>query len=110
MGAGGFASLNKTMPMRWMKVHDCERPVRWRETFDEEQCNVYLKGLKAGSTLSRHAKEDAKGPMQTASRDSGYTNLVPNLKSLEEFLEANRRGAAHDKLVVVKVRRAGTRC
>ena len=29
------------IPARWKKMHDCERPTRWREAMTEEDCVLY---------------------------------------------------------------------
>ena len=29
------------IPARWAKLHDCERPAKWREALDEEDCKTW---------------------------------------------------------------------
>jgi len=85
-----------TMPKRWNYVHDCDRPARWRETFDDEGCKVYLQGGQ--DDVAR--VPDVGGSSSGA--DSGYTELVPSLASMEDFVAANQRAASHNKLLIVK--------
>ena len=83
-----------SMPARWKQVHDCERPARWRESMDEEDCKMYREELSAAGGTGMIADPPA------GSRS--YTDLIPSLLSVDDFLAANQRGAACNKLVVVK--------
>lgn len=90
-----------TMPARWKNVHDCERPSRWREQLDDEDCKVRLDQLKSGATSDDgQVVYDVGGSSSGA--DSGYSDLVPNLVSTEDFLSASRRAARQNKMLVVK--------
>ena len=31
----------EVIPDRWKKVHDCDRPAKWRELLDDEDCRIY---------------------------------------------------------------------
>jgi len=89
------------MPTRWKNVHDCERPSRWREQLDEEDCKVRLEQLKSGA-----ASDDAQVVYDvggsSSGADSGYSDLVPDLVSMEDFLSASRGAARQNKMLVVK--------
>jgi len=52
------------MPARWAKVHDCERPTRWREALDDHDCQL----LKEEETATRTGR-----PAPAA---TNYTELV----------------------------------
>jgi hypothetical protein len=86
-----------TMPARWKNVHDCERPSRWREQLDDEDCKIRLEQLKSGDAQVVY---DVGGSSSGA--DSGYSDLVPNLVSMEDFLSASRGAARQNKMLVVK--------
>jgi hypothetical protein len=124
-----------TMPARWKNVHDCERPSRWREQLDDEDCKIRLEQLKSGDAQASAAAAFSAGspnpypnqpqalnphpdsnpnrdanPNQvvydvggsSSGADSGYSDLVPNLVSMEDFLSASRGAARQNKMLVVK--------
>lgn len=59
-----------TMPARWKNVHDCERPLRWREQLDEEDCKVRLQQLRSGA-----AADDGQAELR---RTWGNPNPIRN--------------------------------
>ncbi|KAL3926602.1 MAG: hypothetical protein SGPRY_003224 [Prymnesium sp.] len=92
--SSAVTSGSESMPSRWKNVHECERPLRWREEMDEEACQTYV-----NATSSDLSPEDAA----TSAEDiKAYSTVVPPLLSIEEFLQANARAVASGKLVVVK--------
>ena len=96
------------MPARWKNVHDCDRPSRWREKLDNEDCKVYTNCLESGGDCAKTLADleagvkmpDVGGSSHGA--DSGYSELVPNLVSMQDFIEANRLASRHNKLLLVK--------
>jgi thiol-disulfide isomerase/thioredoxin len=78
------------MPARWAKVHDCERPTRWREALDDHDCQL----LKEEETATRTGRPAPAG--------TNYTELIPPLSSLDGFLAAAAASERRDRLVVVK--------
>ncbi len=98
--------VSNDMPKRWAKVHDCDRPVRWREEHDEEDCKIY-RDEQAREQRGGGAADSAGGgskPYKYAGVNSkpGYTDLVPKLVTMEEFLKANAESSARGHLMVVK--------
>ena len=93
------------MPPRWRKVHDCERPERWRVSTPEE-CEIYELELEAGRVPS--AKLDPVLARRRRYQELGrffrrrkYTEIAPQITTMEELLDVFRK--AGDRLVVVKV-------
>ena len=96
------------IPARWKKLHDCERPNKWRELLDDEDCATYnlyrdefADGPGAALAISERAAAEASKKVN-ANMSRNYTELVPTLKTLDEFLEANERAEKERRLVVVK--------
>jgi len=90
-----------TMPARWKNVHDCERPSRWREQLDDEDCKVRLEELeRGGASDDGQVVYDVGGSSSGA--DSGYSDLVPHLASIDDFLSASRSAVQQNKMLVVK--------
>ena len=87
------------MPPRWRDAHDCDRPARWREALDEEDC-------KSWRLFSCRDNPDAEECMvfeaETPKRSVAYTDLVPNLYTLEQVLEAQAYSSQRGKLTVIK--------
>jgi len=92
------------VPDRWKKLHDCERPNRWREFLDDEDCSAMLSEMAAErEQQSAAAAADALGvPLEKPLEKLAYNELVPHIATKEEFLAANARGARHGRMVVVK--------
>ena len=92
------------VPDRWKKLHDCERPNRWREFLDDEDCSAMLSEMAAErEQQSSAAAADALGvPLEKPLEKLAYNELVPHIATKEEFLAANARGARHGRMVVVK--------
>merc|ERR1712216_148645 len=80
------------LPARWRSVHDCDRPKRWRESMDEEECHVMHKTAESPSTTSP----------RTAHIVFGYADVKP-LASMGDFEQACQRASHQDKLVLIKV-------
>ena len=107
---GNRASMHPSMsievPPRWQKVHECERPKKWRETMSDEDCEVYELELAAGRAesagrdvvLERRRRFLAIGRLRWRRK---YSQVVPQLSTMDEFLAANRRAADRDRLLVV---------
>ena len=86
-----------SMPARWKNTHDCERPARWREEMDEEDCEIWrLGGLPDENERAYDVGGSSRGT------DSGYSELVPNLDSMETFLAAMRLSGSRNKLLLLK--------
>ena len=101
---GCVASLG--VPGRWSKVHDCERPNRWREFLDDEDCKAMVAEMNAevaemNGEMAAEAKT-VRQALEEKPEDLAYTELVPHIATSEEFLAANARGARHGRMVVVK--------
>lgn len=86
-----------SMPARWKGVHDCERPARWRTSMDDADCKIYKEELRADRVAA------ADGMMRKTSKPSRkYSDVVPQLITMDDFLEANERGRELGQLVLVK--------
>uniref|UniRef100_A0A7S0LBH7 Thioredoxin domain-containing protein n=1 Tax=Coccolithus braarudii TaxID=221442 RepID=A0A7S0LBH7_9EUKA len=81
--------LSGLIPARWEKVHDCQRPARWREVLiTDEDC------------LLHKQEEELKA---AASAKAGvYGERVVTLLTMDDFLEANALGMKRGRLVAVK--------
>ena len=98
--------MSTEVPHRWQKVHECERPTKWRESMSDEDCEVYELELAAGRTesagrdivLERRRRFLALGRPGWRRK---YSQVVPQLSTMEEFLAANRRAAGRDRLLVI---------
>ena len=104
------------IPDRWKNKHDCDRPSKWRELLDDEDCRIYQlhrdefeEGPGAAVAIAERAaavadqavEEEAKAKL-TKEVSRKYTTLVPTLTTMDEFLEANRVSAETGRLMVVK--------
>ena len=78
------------MPRRFLHVHDCERPRKWRQTHSDEECEIY----ELESAAKRHASHEEP-------RTARYGDVVPHLATMEAFLQANGRAAERERVVVV---------
>jgi hypothetical protein len=104
--ASMYPSMSIEVPPRWQKVHECERPKKWRETMTDEDCEVYELELAAGRAesagrdvvLERRRRFLAIGRLRWRRK---YSQVVPQLSTMDEFLAANRRAAGRDRLLVV---------
>ena len=76
------------IPMRWQKVPDCERPNKWREVLDEEDC--------------KFEKQQKKLLGEGKKINDPYVEIIPQLKTLDDFLKANAHAQAREKALVVK--------
>ena len=47
-----------TIPSRWLQIHDCDRPQRWREIMDEEDCIIYREHGSDHEYFRQSPKED----------------------------------------------------
>ena len=122
------------IPARWKKVHECERPKRWRESMSDAECAAFTgeeeeplvappapislppgelaaaaaaSPPEAGKAAKAAAKDAAAAAANaTSSRapppSTNYKDLVPQLVSLKDFIEANAISNVRDRLVVVK--------
>ena len=82
------------MPARWAAVPDCERPNKWREAMDDEDCAFEKKQKKLERELAKDGKKI---------RDRNpYKELIPQLQTLDDFLAANGKAAKREKALVVK--------
>ena len=94
------------VPHRWQSVHECERPAKWRESMSHEDCEVYELELAAGRTESagRDIVLERRRRFRALGRPGWrrkYSQVVPQLSTMDEFLAANRRAAARDRLLVI---------
>lgn len=80
------------LPSRWQKVPDCERPQKWREVFDDEDC----KFEKTQKKLEKEAEVQGK------KINDPYVEIIPQLKTLDDFLKANALAQERQKAIVVK--------
>ena len=76
------------IPMRWQKVPDCERPNKWREVLDEEDC--------------KFEKQQKKLLGEGKKINDPYVEIIPQLNTLDDFLKANAHAQAREKALVVK--------
>ena len=104
--ASTYPSMSIEVPHRWQKVHECERPTKWRQSMSDEDCEVYELELAAGRTesagrdivLERRRRFLALGRPGWRRK---YSQVVPQLSTMDEFLAANRRAAGRDRLLVI---------
>ena len=83
--------VSNEMPARWLNVHDCERPRRWREEFiDDEDCKTHLEQQAAG------------GGGAAAPKSSNYTDVIGEIVTLDDFYAAAASSAESDRLFVLK--------
>ena len=81
--------VSDEMPKRWSKVHDCERPKRWREEYvDDEDCQGYV----SGEEFERRA----------GAKSSPYLETIGTITTLDDFYAAVARSAESDRLFVLK--------
>lgn len=112
------------IPPRWRKLHDCDRPAKWRELLDDEDCRVFLRhrdsfaeGPGAAVAIAeRVAVEEAEATAteiaanaQTREVSRKYTELVPTLTTMDDFVAVNARAARENRLIVVKFYSKGCR-
>jgi len=99
------------IPPRWRKLHDCDRPSKWRELLDEEDCKIFNlhrqdfeDGPGAAIAIAERtaAAEAAKVSEDIRAVSRNYTELVPTLLTMDDFVAANLRAAGGNRLVVVK--------
>lgn len=98
------------IPHRWRKLHDCDRPIRWRELLDEEDCRIYdlhRDEFEAGPGAAvliaeKRAAADVASVDSMLAPSRSYKELVPSLSTVDDFLAANERGRQTGRLVVVK--------
>ena len=76
------------IPARWQKVPDCERPNKWREVLDEEDC--------------KFEKQQKKLLGEGKKINDPYVEIIPQLRTLDDFLKANAHAQAREKALVVK--------
>ena len=82
------------VPARWQATPDCERPVRWREVLiTDEDCKLQR---EEAAVAAQAAAARAGQPATT------YSELVPSLVTVEQFLAANERAEARGRLLAVK--------
>ena len=92
------------LPDRWRKVHDCDRPKKWRELLDEEDCEIfhmYRDEFEPGPGAVVDIKRAAARRLLSA-EEKKYTQLVPSLATMDEFLDAARTSEQNGRLMVVK--------
>ena len=98
------------IPDRWRKVHDCDRPRKWRELLDDEDCRIFLRhrsdfeeGPGAAVRIAELAAKEATAKVDAeVAATRKYTELVPTLKTMDDFIDANDRAVEQGRLVVVK--------
>ena len=98
------------VPDRWKKLHDCDRPRKWRELLDEEDCRVFLRNRDAfeqGSGAAVQILEARSNAEAVETRK--YTELVPTLVDMDDFVAVCAEAAAANRLVVVKFYSKGCR-
>ena len=76
------------IPARWQKVPDCERPNKWRELMDDEDC--------------KFEKQQKKLLGEGKKINDPYVEIIPQLKTLDDFLKANAHAQSREKALVVK--------
>jgi len=86
------------IPPRWRKLHDCDRPSKWRELLDEEDCKIFNlhrqdfeDGPGAAIAIAERtaAAEAAKVSEDIRAVSRNYTELVPTLLTMDDFVAAN---------------------
>lgn len=89
------------MPARWAGIHDCERPSRWREALDEEDCKTWRLFSCATNPSAEcepfYGDNDSSKPVKKK-----YAELVPNINTMDDVVKANALAASRKKLVVIK--------
>ena len=99
-GQGSVWDVEKNVPRRWSSVHDCERPVKWREALDEEDCKIWrLHGEEAMQGLTN---VPTKVIAQQVNKPTRYTDLVPSLYSPSDLVSVCSKSSGLARLVVVK--------
>lgn len=78
------------MPRRWQSVHDCERPMRWRQMYDDEDCRI-LQSVEEPVRQSAAAVANVSRP---------YADLVPNLVTVRRGASSTASCAAAPPLCV----------
>ncbi|KAH8076127.1 hypothetical protein JL721_113 [Aureococcus anophagefferens] len=107
-GGGGAAALEGapiSMPERWRKVPVCDRPNRWREGVSQEECDAAAgrpTRKKAASMVPGELSPSDLGTTPAAPPSTNYKDVVPQLISLQDFIEANQISDVRRRLVVVK--------
>ena len=94
-----------SMPARWLRVHDCERPARWRESYDDEDCRILALLGSADEAAAAATVAARRAEMQAAKeqRSREYKQLVPSIVTVQDFLQANDQANQQGKILVVKV-------
>ena len=102
------------IPDRWRKVHDCDRPAKWRELLDDEDCRIFNAhrdefedGPGAAVAIAERAAAEAseRVDVEGAARGSTsrkYQDLVPTLVTMDDFLDVNAAADKAGRLVIVK--------
>ena len=99
------------IPDRWRKVHDCDRPAKWRELLDDEDCRIFNAhrdefedGPGAAVAIAERAAAEAseRVDVEGASTSRKYQDLVPTLVTMDDFLDVNARADKAGRLVIVK--------
>ena len=94
-----------SMPERWRKVPVCDRPNRWREGVSQEECDAAAgrpTRKKAASMVPGELSPSDLGTTPAAPPSTNYKDVVPQLISLQDFIEANQISDVRRRLVVVK--------
>jgi hypothetical protein len=97
--------LSRRMPDRWRKVHDCERPTKWRQSMDDDDCELYELELASGRPTGQWSQGTVAAVWKRLGRPAWrrkYTEVVPQLTTMEELLDRAAKAAAHDRLLIVK--------
>ena len=89
------------IPARWAKLHDCERPAKWREALDEEDCKTW-RLYNCQNNPDAEECELVYDVLDSKPKKKKYDDLVPNLNSLNEVTAATEHATSRDKLVIFK--------
>ena len=96
-GDGDRTSTESSMPKRWAALHECERPARWREKYDAEDCKIY----------GEFGQDAVEGRVSTTIGSSigkprKYTDIVQTLNTTEDLLRVAAQSSGEARLIVVK--------
>ena len=93
------------IPSRWQRVHDCERPAKYREVLTEEDCAIYELELAAGRTPA----SVVDGVLERRRRwvrlnrprwRRKYSEIVRGIRDMDDLREVCAAAAARNRSVV----------
>lgn len=93
------------IPSRWQRVHDCERPAKYREVLTEEDCAIYELELAAGRTPA----SVVDGVLERRRRwvrlnrprwRRKYSEIVRGIRDMDDLREVCAAAAARNHSVV----------